>query len=144
MCFPTIKFECETVTTRNLFGFVHKIINVKINLHLSHITGKIIGYVHDFCNLQVRENNEIVPCIAHNFFKFDTIFFLNAIRISVRRTKDINISGKNLTDLNYASIDKFKFIDTMKYYQTSLGQLSETLSPERERKHFKINNSIFK
>ena len=51
MCFPTAKFECETVTTRNLFEFVHKIINVKINLHHSHITGKIIGYVHDFCNL---------------------------------------------------------------------------------------------
>ena len=51
MCFPTAKFECETVTTRNLFEFIHKIINVKINLHHSHITGKIIGYVHDFCNL---------------------------------------------------------------------------------------------
>ena len=38
MCFPTTKFECETVTTRNLFESVHKIINVKINLHHSHIT----------------------------------------------------------------------------------------------------------
>ena len=130
MRFPTTKFECETVTTRNLFESVNKIINVKINLHHSHITGKIIGYVHDFCNLQVRENNEIVPCIAHNFFKFDMIFFLKVIRISVWRTKYINIGGKNLTDLNYASIDKFKFIDTMKYYQTSLGQLSETSSPK--------------
>ena len=138
MCFPTTKFECETVTTRNLFESVHKIINVKINLHHSHITGKIIGYVHDFCNLQVRENNEIVPCIAHNFFKFDMIFFLKAIRISVWRTKDINIGGKNLTDLNYASIDKFKFIDTMKYYQTSLGQLSETLSPKEKENISKL------
>ena len=41
---------------------------------------------------------------------------------------------KNLTDLNYASIDKFKFIDTMKYYQTSLGKLSETLT-EKEKKN---------
>ena len=94
MCFPKTKFECETVTTRNLFESVHKIINVKIILHHSHITGKMLGYVHDFCNLQVRENNEIVPCIAHNFFKFDMIFFLKAIRISVWRTKDINIDGK--------------------------------------------------
>ena len=134
MCFPTAKFDCETVTTKNLFEYVHKIINVKINLHHSHITGKIIGYVHDFCNLQVRENKDIVPCIAHNFLKFDMIFLLKAIRLSVWRTKDINISGKNLTDLNYASIDNFKFIDTMKYYQTSLGQLSETLS-DREKEN---------
>ena len=134
MCFPTAKFDCETVTTKNLSEYVHKIINVKINLHHSHITGKIIGYVHDFCNLQVRENKDIIPCIAHNFLKFDMIFLLKAIRLSVWRTKDINIGGKNLTDLNYASIDNFKFIDTMKYYQTSLGQLSETLS-DREKEN---------
>ena len=128
MCFPTAKFDCETVTTKNLFEYVHKIINVKINLHHSHITRKIIGYVHDFCNLQVRENKDIVPCIAYNFFKLDMIVLLKAIRLSVWRMKYINIGGKHLTDLNYASIDNFKFIDAMKYYQTSLGQLSETLS----------------
>ena len=132
MCFPTTKFDCETVTTRNLFEYVHKIINVKIHLHHSHVTGKIIGYVHDFCNLEVRENRDMVPCIAHNFFKFDMIFFIKPIRLSVWRTKDINIGGKNLTDLNYASINNFKFIDTMKYYQTSLGQLSETLSDKEK------------
>ena len=59
-------------------------------------------------------------------------FFIKAIRLSVWRTKDINIGGKNITDLNYASIDHFKFIDTMKYYQTSLGQLSETLSDKEK------------
>ena len=68
MCFPTTKFDCETVITRNLFEYVHKIINVKIHLHHLHVTGKIIGYVHDFCNLQVRENRDMVPCIAHKFF----------------------------------------------------------------------------
>ena len=124
---PKTNFEIKTVTTGNLFEFVHKIINVKINLHHSHITEKIIGYVHDFCNQQVRENNDVIPCIAHNFFNFDMIFLLKSVRISVWRTKDIHIGGKNLTDLNYASIDKFRFIDTMKYYQSSLGKLSETL-----------------
>ena len=33
-----------------------------------------------------------------------------------------------MTDINYAHIDNFKFIDSIKYYQTSLGKLSETLS----------------
>ena len=134
MCFPTTKFECETVTTRNLFKYVHKIINVNINLRHSHITGKTIGYVHDFCNMQVRESKDIVPCIIHIFLKLDMVFLLKAIRLSVWRTKGNNIGGKNLTDLNYASIDNFKFIDTMKYYHTSLGQLSETLS-DREKEN---------
>ena len=117
MRFPKTKFEIKTVTTGSLFEFVHKVINVKINLHHSHITAKIIGYVHDFCNPQVRENKDVIPCTVHNFFNFDMIFLLKTVRHSVWRTKDIHIGGKNLTDLNYASIDKFKFITTMKYYQ---------------------------
>ena len=80
MCFPTSIFECETVTTKNLFENVHKIINVKVHLHHSHVTGDIIGHVHDFCNWQVRENNEIVSVFAHNFFKFDLFFLLKNIR----------------------------------------------------------------
>ena len=40
MNFPRSKFEFETVTTGNLFEYVHKIINVKIHLHHSHVTGK--------------------------------------------------------------------------------------------------------
>ena len=132
MCFPMTKFECETVTTNNLFESVHKLVNVKIHLHHSHVTGEILGYTHDFCNWTVRENNEVVSCVAHNFFKFDLFFLLKNVRLSVWRTKDINIRGKNLTDINYASIDNFKFIDTMKYYQTSSGQLSETLSDEEK------------
>ena len=149
MRFPRTKFEFEIVTTGNLFEYVHKIVNLKINLHHSHITGKIIGYLHDFCNLQVRENKDGIPCIAHNFLNFNMIFLLKAIRISAWRTKDINTGGKNLTDLNYASIDKFKFIDTMKYYQNSLGKLSETLT-EKEKENiaklaiqFLLNHDYF-
>ena len=50
MKFPFSKFECETVTTTNLFISVHRIINAKIHLHHSHVTGKVKGYAHDFCN----------------------------------------------------------------------------------------------
>ena len=120
MCFPSTNFECETVTTNDLFESVYKLVNVKIHLHHSHVTGEIIEYVNDFCNWLVKENNEVISCIAHSFFKFDLFFLLKNIRLSVWRTKDINIGGKNLTDINYANIDNFKFIDTVKYYQTSL------------------------
>ena len=128
------KFDYETLTTSNLFEYVHKIINVKIHLHHSHITGKIIGYAHDFCNSKVRENNDNISCIAHNFFGFDMYFLIKGIRVSVWRTKDINIGGTGLTSINYANFGQMKFIDTMKYFLSSLGKLAETLdSTEKER-----------
>ena len=138
MKFPNTFFESDAFTTNDLFDFVHKLINVKIHLHHSHITGEIKGYSHDFCNWIVRENKDVVSCIAHNFFKFDFYFFLKNIRLSTWRTKDLNIGGKNLTDINFASIDNFKFIDTIKYYQTSLSQLSETADEKEKEKIQKL------
>ena len=138
MKFPSTFFESEAFTTNDLFEMVHKLLNVKIHLHHSHITGEIKGYSHDFCNWIVKENRDVVSCIAHNFFKFDLFFVLKNIRLSVWRTKDVNIGGKNLTDINFASIDNFKFIDTLKYYQTSLAQLSETATNEEKEKIQKL------
>ena len=73
--FPRSKFDYETLTTSDLFIFVHKIINVKIHLHHSHITGKIFGYARDFCNEKVRENREA----------FSLITFLASIYIFLSR-----------------------------------------------------------
>ena len=39
-------------------------------VHLSHITGKIIGYAHE-----ARENKNKVSMIACNLFGFDLLFF---------------------------------------------------------------------
>ena len=138
MKFPNTLFESDVFTTNDLFDFVHKLINVKIHLDHSHITGEIKGYSHDFCNWVVKENRDVVSCIAHNFFKFDFYFFIKNLRLSVWRTKDINVGGKNLTDINFASIDNFKFIDTIKYYQTSLAQLSETADENEKEKIKKL------
>ena len=132
MKFPQNKFEFETVATNDLFENIHKIINVKVHLHHSHVTGEVIGYAHDFCNLKVRENKDVISCIAHNFFGFDIYFFLKAIRLSAWKTKDINIGGTGLTNVSFASIDQLKLIDTMKYFQTSLGKLAETLNADKK------------
>ena len=133
MKFPQNKFELETVATNDFFENIHKIINVKVHLHHSHVTGEVIGYAHDFCNLKVRHNKSIISCIAHNFFGFDIYFFVKAIRLSAGKTKDINIGGIGLTNVSFASIDQLKLIDTMKYFQTSLGKLAETLSADEKR-----------
>lgn len=76
--------EFETLTMLNLFGYFHRIINVKIHLHHSHVPGKIHGYAHNFCNMQVRENSQMqFSCIVHNVFGFDMFLLLKIIRLSV-------------------------------------------------------------
>ena len=133
MDFPQGKFDYETLTTHDLFVYVHKI-NVKIHLYHSHITGKILGYAHSFCNEKVRENKDVFSCIAHNFFGFGIYFLIKGIIISVWDTKNINIGGTGLTSINFGSIAEMKLIDTMKCFLTSLGKLATTLDPT-EKKH---------
>ena len=128
MDFPQRRFDYETLTKNELFDSIHKIIDVKTHLHHSHTTGKIIGYAHDFCNAKVRENKDVLTCIAHNFFGFDMYFLIKGTRLSVWKTKGINIDRTGLTNINVASIDNIKFIDTMKYNQTSLGKLASMLT----------------
>ena len=140
--FPQGKVDCETGTTINFLKNTHRIINVKIPLHLSHVTGKIIGYTHDFCNMKVRENQSQFTCIAYNFFGFDMLFLIKGTRLSVLGTKDVNIGGTGLTNINFASIStQVKFIDTMKYFLTSLGQLACTLDDVEIKR---VENLVFK
>ena len=128
MDFPQGEFEYETLTTINFFESTHRVINIKIHLNHSHVTGKIYGHAHDFCNMKVRENQNQFFCITHSFFVFDILFLIKGIRLSVWRTKDISIGVTGLTNINFANISsQVKFIDTMKYFLTSLGQLASTL-----------------
>ena len=129
--FPRECFDYETLITNDLFDSVHKIINVKTHLHHSHITGNIVGYAHDFNNTKVCENKDGLTSIAGHFFHFDMFFLLKGIMLSVWETKDINMGGTNLTNVNYSTIGNVKFIDTMKYYLTSLVKLESTMTQKK-------------
>ena len=102
--FPQGRFDYEMLTAMNFFESVHTIINVMIHLHHSHVTGKIIGYAHNFCNMKVSENQNQFSCIAHNFFGFDMFFLIKGIKLSVWGMKDVNIDRTGLTNINFASI----------------------------------------
>ena len=73
---PNIKYRNNVLITQEFFENVHRIINTKIHLHHSHVTGEILEYAHDFCNLKVRENQPSFTCLSHNFLKFDMLFLL--------------------------------------------------------------------
>ena len=69
-------------------------------VHHSHVSGKIIGFMHDFCN----QNYYTILVIAHNQFRFDFFFYRQGFRPTVWETTDINIGAKNASNLNFATI----------------------------------------
>ena len=98
-------------------------------VHHSHVSGKILGFVHDFCNQRVRENYYTIPVIAHNQFHFDFFFFLQGFRLTVWETTDIKIGAKNASNINFAVIgNQVRFIDTIKYFQQSLANLASSMN----------------
>ena len=128
MNFPSVKFdEIKTVTTNGFMKELHRVVNYKVHIHHSHVTGNIHGYTHDFCNWKIRENKLFVPLIRHNFLGFDIYYMVKGYRSSVWGTKDFRMGGTNLVNVNFANIStQTKIIDTLKYYQTSLANISAT------------------
>ena len=78
------------------FRNLYRLLKVKIHVHHSHVTGKIEGHVHDFCNWTVRENK-----------------------------KEISVNYMNING------GEVKFIDTLKYYQTTLARLTKTATEQK-------------
>ena len=60
--FPNSYIHYETFATSAFFINVHHLIKMKINLHHSHITGKILGYAQDFCNTKITEKRYSSYC----------------------------------------------------------------------------------
>ena len=104
LIFPPSEIDYETITTNKCFLHVHRLIRGKVHLHHSHITGNIIGYLHDFCNMAfVEKCTSEIPFVAHNFFGFDLFYFMKTYIASAWCSKELNIGGNNLTHANYGN-----------------------------------------
>ena len=54
---------------------------------------------------------------SSHVFGFNILFLIKGIRLSVWGTKDINVGGSGLTNVNFPNIgSKVKFIDAMKFF----------------------------
>ena len=53
---PTDKVKGDFPISGKFLSNMIAIIKNQVVLHHSHVTGKIIGYAHDFCNQKCREN----------------------------------------------------------------------------------------
>ena len=112
---PTDKVKGEFPLSRKFLSNMVGIVKNQRDIHHSHVTCKIIGYAHNFCNLKYRENYYTIPILAHNQFRFDFFLFLKGLKPSVWQTTEISIGGKNPTDVNFAIIrNQVRFIDTVK------------------------------
>ena len=117
----------------NFISNMSAVLNDTKCIHHLHITGDIYSYAHTFCNEKVRENYFKISVIAHNLFRFDFFFLVKGLRASIWKTKDIVIGGKNPTHINFAYIsNQIQFIDTIKYFQQSLGGLANSLTSSEE------------
>ena len=109
------------------------------------MTEEILGYSHDFCNTAVIEKSKPeIPFVAHNFFGFDIFYFLKTFIASAWCSKKLNIGSTNLTHVNYSVIDnEIKLIDSLKYYQKSLSELSSTLTKEEIKAVKQVTKQFF-
>ena len=137
MNFPELKFdEVKTITTNAFMQKLYRVVNYKVHIHHSHVTGVISGYAHDFCNWTIRENNLFVPLIGHNFLGFDICYMVKGYRSSVWGTNELRMGGTNLVNVNFANIStQVKITDTLKYYQTSLANISSTVTVDENKKN---------
>ena len=132
--FPPSEISYEVMTTNNFFSNVNRMIRGKCHLHHSHITGDIIGYAHDFCNTAYFEKTTSeIPFIAHNVFGFDLFYWIKTYIASAWCSKELNIAENNLTHANFGNINnEIKLIDSLKFYQRSLSELSSTLTEQEK------------
>ena len=104
---------------------------MKVHLHHSHITGKIISYSHYFCNTAVIEKTSPdIPVVAHNLFGFDLYYFIEGYIASAWCSKSLNIAGNDLAHFNFSNITaEIRLIDSLIFF---LLELASTLSVEEK------------
>ena len=136
MDFPENKFEIKTVVTKKINSIKDLLFHSYV-IHHSHVTTKIVGYAHEFCNKKLRKTKKLIPFFAHNLLSFDFFFVVKGIRLCVWHTEQLNVRGTNLTNAQYANIgSQVKFTDIIKYYNQSLLLLAK-VADENEKINIK-------
>ena len=83
--FPRSDINYETITTNKFFINIHRLIKVKFHLHHSHITRKIQGHAHDFCNTAVTEKT-MLDILLYSMLLLHTIYLVLTCIILSRLT----------------------------------------------------------
>ena len=92
---PADKIQGDFQVSENFLPNMIFIVKNKFVIQHSHVSGKIIGYIHDFCYQRTRENYYTIPVFANIQFRLDIFLFLKGIRLSVWELAAIEIGGKD-------------------------------------------------
>ena len=76
---PTDKIKGDFPISEKFLSNMIAIVRNQRFIHHSHVTGKILGYAHNFCNQKCKENYYTIPIMAHNQLRFDFSFFKKAL-----------------------------------------------------------------
>jgi hypothetical protein len=91
-----------------------------------HLTGKVLGVAHDWCNLSRRETHTL-SCFAHNFSGYDSHFLIRALnknpRIRSMTAIPLNTQRFKAITVNH----RVKFLDSCQFLLDSLSNLTDTL-----------------
>ena len=80
VCFlPTDMVKSDFPLSEKFLQHMFAIYNNRSVIHHFHMTGKILGHAHKFCNEGVRENYFTIPVFAQNQFRFDFFLFLKGL-----------------------------------------------------------------
>ena len=83
--------------------------------------------------------------LAHNLFGFDYWYFMKGFSTTSWCTKELSAGGTNLTNLNFSNIKgEIKFMDSLKYYQRSLAELTSSMDEKEIEKARVVMTSFLK
>ena len=97
--------------------------NWKVRDH-DHITGYYRGAAHNNCNLLLRPDKNI-PVVIHNFRGYDSHLLVSKL------TKSADVIANNKEKFMSMTLDKFRFIDSLQFLNSSLAKLVEGLKEFR-------------
>ena len=92
----------------------------------------------------LRKLNQIFLLLLIIFFGFDLYYSIKSYIGSAWCSKQLNIGGNNLTQINFSNITgEIKFIDSLKYYQKSLSEFASTISDVERAAIRKLTEQFF-
>jgi hypothetical protein len=93
--------------------------------HHNHDTGLYHSTICTNCNIQIKDKWDI-PVMFHNLNYDKNVFFKSLVHMK-DKIKDVSILADNTQSYKAFSINKFKFIDTFRFMNSSLAKLIENL-----------------
>ena len=90
--FLSLNFPLQMLLSWNFQQDIYLFLTEKIHLYYFHLTRKIHGFAHNFCNWKVTLTDTFIR-IAQKFLGFDFHLLIKGIHLSVSKARNLSIGG---------------------------------------------------